>query len=170
MKIQDIFKLNLKTRGGVKLFHRIMNRYGIPKEDNVELKQNVEIASSCGGSSSNFPYRISYFKVNIVYWADIAERIVQYYPIIATVVGEVDGKIYIFDINLYDSNLLRDVYVFCVINWDITTPQETINLNKILKSFEGSPVIDYIEEITQEEYNNLRNQVETKRYFKNRYR
>lgn len=48
MKIQDIFNLP-KNKGGAKLFQRIMNRYGIPKEDSVELKNNVDNSSSGGG-------------------------------------------------------------------------------------------------------------------------
>ena len=51
-KLKDIFTLNLNTRGGAKLFQRIMNRYGIPKEDSKELKNNVDNSSSGGGSSS----------------------------------------------------------------------------------------------------------------------
>ena len=48
MKIQDIFNLP-QNRGGAKLFQRIMNRYGIPKEDSKELKNNVDNSSSGGG-------------------------------------------------------------------------------------------------------------------------
>ena len=155
MKIQDIFKLNLKTRGGVKLFHRIMNRYGIPKEDNVKLKQNVEIASSCGGSSTNFPYRITYFKVNNTNWASLADFISIYYPIIATVNLD-NGK---GEKHLVDRSILNDVRIFTVIDWDIVTPEYSINLDFVFKALEGSPEVDYVEEITQEEYNNIKNQL-----------
>lgn len=57
MKIQDIFNLP-KNRGGAKLFQRIMNRYGIPKEDSKELKNNVDNSSSGGGGG------ILYLKYN----------------------------------------------------------------------------------------------------------
>ena len=40
MKIQDIFKLP-NNKGKAKLFQRIMNRYGIPKEDSKELKKKI---------------------------------------------------------------------------------------------------------------------------------
>lgn len=57
MKIQDIFNLP-KNRGGAKLFQRIMNRYGIPKEDSKELKNNIDNSSSGGGS------KMEYYKLN----------------------------------------------------------------------------------------------------------
>lgn len=53
MKIQDIFNLP-NNRGGAKLFQRIMNRYGIPKEDSKELKNNIDNSSSGGGSSGEY--------------------------------------------------------------------------------------------------------------------
>lgn len=53
MKIQDIFNLP-KNRGGAKLFQKIMNRYGIPKEDSKELKNNIDNSSSGGGSSGEY--------------------------------------------------------------------------------------------------------------------
>lgn len=134
-----------------------MNKYNVPKEEHKDIRKGIKDKDN--NSSSNFSFKISYFKVNRTYWADIAEQIVIYYPIIATVAAEVDNKIYIFDINLYDSNNVTSVVLFCVVHWDITTPQETINLNKILKSFEGSGIENYIEEITEEEYNYIKNQV-----------
>ena len=132
-----------------------MNRYGIPKEDNVELKQNVEIASSCGGSSSNLPYRISYFKVNNTNWLSLADAISVYYPIIVTI----NQNNVIAEIHLVDRSMLNDVRIFTVIDWDIVAPEYTINLDFVFKSFEGKPEVDYIEEITQEEYNSLRSQL-----------
>ena len=60
MKIQDIFNLP-KNRGGYKLFNRIMNRYGIPKDYAKELKKNIDNSSSGGGSSSD----IEYYTLNI---------------------------------------------------------------------------------------------------------
>ena len=69
MKIQDIFNLP-KNRGGYKLFNRIMNRYGIPKDDAKEIKKNIDNSSSGGGSSSDIEYYT--FNINNVpeSWAD----------------------------------------------------------------------------------------------------
>ena len=79
MKIQDIFNLP-KNRGGAKLFNRIMNRYGIPKEDSKELKNNIDNSSSGGGSNDIEYY---YKSVNMT---DDAKALIKYlagtFPII----------------------------------------------------------------------------------------
>ena len=78
-----------------------------------------------------------------------------YYPIIVTInEGGVIGEMH-----LLDSAMLKNVLLFAVIDWDIVTPEYTINLEFVFKSFEGHPEVDYVEEITQEEYNNLRSQL-----------
>lgn len=58
MKIQDIFNLP-KNRGGAKLFQRIMNRYGIPKEDSKELKNNIDNSSSGGRNDIRYRFLIT---------------------------------------------------------------------------------------------------------------
>lgn len=64
MKIQDIFNLQ-KNRGGAKLFDRIMNRYGIPKEDSKELKNNIDNSSSGGGENTG-KIEYLYIKLNSI--------------------------------------------------------------------------------------------------------
>lgn len=59
MKIQDIFKLP-NTKGKDKLLNRIMNRYGISKEDSKELKTNIDNFSSRVEGSN-----IEYFAYNL---------------------------------------------------------------------------------------------------------
>ena len=80
MKIQDIFNLP-KNRGGAKLFNRIMNRYGIPKEDSKELKNNIDNSSSGGGGE------ILYLKYNgeRYYMYVINNPMSKAFPIIAGV-------------------------------------------------------------------------------------
>lgn len=51
MKIQDIFKLNLSTRGGVTLFDKIANRYNLIKSERKELTNNLK-----SSDSSNYIY------------------------------------------------------------------------------------------------------------------
>lgn len=63
MKIQDIFNLP-KNRGGAKLFNRIMNRYGIPKEDSKELKNNIDNSSSGGGGGDGGNSDVEYWKIS----------------------------------------------------------------------------------------------------------
>lgn len=45
LKLKDIFTLDLNTRGGVKLFNKIANKYNLHKEDRKDL-MNVEVGSS----------------------------------------------------------------------------------------------------------------------------
>ena len=53
-KLKDIFTLNLNSRGGVKLFNKIANRYNLHKEDRKDL-MNVEVGSS--ESSKGFQWK-----------------------------------------------------------------------------------------------------------------
>lgn len=53
-KLKDIFTLNLNSRGGVKLFNKIANRYNLNKEDRKDL-MNVEVGSS--ESSKGFQWK-----------------------------------------------------------------------------------------------------------------
>lgn len=53
-KLKDIFTLNLNSRGGVKLFNKIANKYNLNKEDRKDL-MNVEVGSSEG--SNGFQYK-----------------------------------------------------------------------------------------------------------------
>lgn len=55
-KLKDIFTLNLNSRGGVKLFNKIANRYNLNKEDRKDL-MNVEVGSS--ESTKGFQYKSS---------------------------------------------------------------------------------------------------------------
>lgn len=57
MKIQDIFKLNLNDRGGVKLFNKIMGRYNISKADSKELINEVQNSSSGDGGVKEYYYK-----------------------------------------------------------------------------------------------------------------
>lgn len=52
-KLKDIFTLNLNTRGGVKLFNKIANKYNLHKEDRKDL-MNLEVGSS--STTSNVKY------------------------------------------------------------------------------------------------------------------
>lgn len=67
-KLKDIFTLNLNSRGGVKLFNKIANRYNLNKEDRKDL-MNVEV----GGKENEyyvFTYQElykDYFNGNVQY-------------------------------------------------------------------------------------------------------
>lgn len=53
MKLKDVFNLNLNTRGGVKLFDKIANKYNLIKSDRKNL---VEVVNKGEGSSSDMEY------------------------------------------------------------------------------------------------------------------
>lgn len=55
-KLKDIFTLNLNTRGGVKLFNKIANKYNLHKEDRKDL-MNLEVGSS--EDAKGFEYKSS---------------------------------------------------------------------------------------------------------------
>ena len=59
MKLNDVFKLNLQSKGGAKLFDKIMNRYGIPKDEGNTFKESVEVVSS----GSNDSGKIDYYRI-----------------------------------------------------------------------------------------------------------
>lgn len=42
MKLKDIFKLDLKNKGQIKLFKNTINKYGIPTKEIKEIKRIKE--------------------------------------------------------------------------------------------------------------------------------
>ena len=60
-KLKDIFTLNLNSRGGVKLFNKIANKYNLRKEDRKDL-MNVEVGSSNVDDSDKYIWYKTYFK------------------------------------------------------------------------------------------------------------
>lgn len=95
MKIQDIFKLNLANRGGVKLFNRIMGRYNIPKEDNKQLIKEVRNSSEGGGDKEY------YYK-----WKDGADKFSELFNLIGKI-GRVKnimngGRLFYNLVGIYD--------------------------------------------------------------------
>ena len=60
MKLSDIFKLDLNTGGGNKLFARIMNKYNVHKKEYENVKQEMNSFSGGGDSDDS----AEYYKVN----------------------------------------------------------------------------------------------------------
>lgn len=56
MKLNDIFKLDMKSKGGNKLFDRIMNRYGIPKSEYTKIKESLNNQSGGGERFTDYYY------------------------------------------------------------------------------------------------------------------
>ena len=42
MKLKDVFKLDLKNKGQIKLFKNTINKYGIPTKEIKEIKENIK--------------------------------------------------------------------------------------------------------------------------------
>ena len=78
-KLKDIFTLNLNSRGGVKLFNKIANRYNLNKEDRKDL-MNVEVGSSNVDDSDKYTWYKTYFKfLN----PETGKELIVYPPLIA---------------------------------------------------------------------------------------
>lgn len=54
LKLKDIFNIDISSKGGVKLFNKIANKYNLRKEDRKDL-MNVEVG---GGSEKTYYYKI----------------------------------------------------------------------------------------------------------------
>ena len=70
-----------------------MNRYGIPKEDSKELKNNIDNSSSGGGSSSGEYYLVDEDLIN-TYLPEIGNNYIVIYILCATVktIIKVEGE------------------------------------------------------------------------------
>lgn len=49
MKLSDIFSLNLNSKGGAKLYRKIMGKYNIPKQDSKQLVKEIRNSSEGEG-------------------------------------------------------------------------------------------------------------------------
>lgn len=57
MKLSDIFNIDLSTRGGVKLYRKIMGKYNIPKQDSKQLVKKIRNSSE-GGGVKEYYYKV----------------------------------------------------------------------------------------------------------------
>lgn len=157
MKIQDIFNLP-KNKGGAKLFKRIMNRYGIPKEDSKELKNNVDNSSS-GGSS-----KVEYWGISDRYnsggYLDVLIHMVGGY---IKGIRDESGNVEIVNvytvINHYENNnslYFRNIKAF-TFSPSFTKYEKYNTFNDVLKivNEQGSNLYDLVYPITEEEFYNL---------------
>jgi len=121
-KLKDIFILNLNSRGGVKLFNKIANRYNLHKEDRKDL-MNLEVGSS---TTSNIKY-YSFDYIKNEFENDGIR-------ILSTIVNSVKGQYYrngiyysILPTNIHNDSVDYpfDRVVKCAIDWNV----EFINYN-----------------------------------------
>ena len=57
MKLKDIFDIDLSTRGGIKLYRKIMGKYNIPKQDSKQLVKEIRNSSE-GGGVKEYYYKV----------------------------------------------------------------------------------------------------------------
>lgn len=127
-----------------------MNRYGIPKEDNVELKQNIEIASS----GSSIKYIPKYYSIEKDASEEIIGFISQYCSTIKCVY---DRNIFINPVSFVnDSSLTFIGFSFNPIYTEIFGDIKYINSIEEICAFMGSEETDLlfqsIKRITEEEF------------------
>ena len=177
MKLKDIFNIDLSTRGGVKLYRKIMGKYNIPKQNSKQLVKEIRNSSEGGGDT------LYYYK-----WKDGASKFSELFDLIGNI-GRVkniinNGRLlynlkeqYIAE-DLDNISLIRNSNAFCIFgeetpitntNTDyIIIPKgnliDKINALNILYPSEDASqiiplVIDYVNnnltEITKEEYESM---------------
>lgn len=59
LKLKDIFNIDISSKGGSKLYKKIMRKYNIPLKDVKEVKQEIVECSSSGGEGvKEYYYRV----------------------------------------------------------------------------------------------------------------
>lgn len=177
MKLKDIFNIDLSTRGGVKLYRKIMGKYNIPKQDSKQLVKEIRNSSEGGGAKEY------YYK-----WKENADRFGELFDLIG-IIGRVkniinNGRLlynlreqYIAE-DLDNKSLMRNNVAFCIFGEEtpitntnddyIIIPKGNLidkvnSLSVIYPSEDTSQiiplVIDYVNnnliEITKEEYESM---------------
>lgn len=89
LKLKDIFNIDIPSKGGVKLYKKIMRKYNIPLKDVKEVKQEIEEIGiekpdiekpNTGGSNKEEYLYVSV--TNFGYWSkvfEVKEAVITYY-------------------------------------------------------------------------------------------
>lgn len=177
MKLKDIFNIDLSTRGGAKLYRKIMGKYNIPKQDSKQLVKEIRNSSEGGGDT------LYYYK-----WKDGADKFNELLVAIGNIliikniinVGCLLYKMigYYTGEELSNMELIRDSDAFCIFgeettifgfgNNPVTIPKgnliDKVNALRVIYPSEDASqiiplVIDYVNnnltEITKEEYESM---------------
>lgn len=177
MKLKDIFSLNLNSKGGAKLYRKIMGKYNIPKQDSKQLVKEIRNSSEGGGVKEY------YYK-----WKDGADKLNELFELIG-IVGRVKniiviGRLTYNMVGAYNGDdfdnkeLMRNSDAFCIFGEEtpivflddnyLTIPKGNIidKLNALIDMYPQEDVsqaipllIDYVNnnliEITKEEYESM---------------
>lgn len=163
-KLKDIFSLNLNSKGGAKLYRKIMGKYNIPLKDAKELRQKI-VESSQGNDSAEKEGDLIYYKSN--------EGVrLNLYPIKDSItqiaVGKVESQ---NNLSVSDKNAFVDIsqieiyedgsMVFTATNGAgfniMSYPAFIYKVGSDLKTAEDIIGSDAITKTTKEEYDNIFN-------------
>lgn len=161
MKLSDIFKLDLNTGGGNKLFARIMNKYNVPKKEYENVKQEMNSFSGGGDSGSS---DVEYWKFNHFLNTNDADT---YAVTVASTIKGVNGNNMISIITLYLQNNYRETgnplelntisaFSYLPVSLDGTLRSFTDFANFILEN-ENINILERVTPITKEEFYDLNN-------------
>ena len=125
-----------------------MNRYGIPKEDNVELKQNVE---NCSSSGSSIKHVTKYYSIK----QDLPDELKELIYYGSTVKVKYGSAFYINPtMFVQDSSLTLVGFSFNPLYTEITETNMYIDSIEELFIIMGVSelILPYIQRITEEEF------------------
>ena len=159
MKIQDIFKLDLNTGGGNKLFARIMNKYNVPKKEYEKVKENIGKSSSGGGGQLEYLYiKLNSIGINMANnTIDAGYKIVQViasHSIFDPIAGGYRTMVSKYNA-LTLSNIVK-IYTLTFLGIKLLKINEDgCDSTSLAAIVEKYPNWSVCEEITEEEYNSL---------------
>lgn len=179
LKLKDIFNIDISSKGGSKLYKKIMRKYNIPLKDVKEVKQEI---AECSSSNNELLY---YYK-----WKDDADKFNEVVNLLGSILRikniVIEGQL-LYSINDYYTGedllnrlLMQNSDAFCIFGEEtpiMTSSRDIVVIprgnainksNKIIEIYPGdsfeaqqmfSIIVDFINnnltEITKEEYESL---------------
>lgn len=181
LKLKDIFNIDISSKGGGKLYKKIMRKYNIPLKDVKEVKQEiVECSSGSGEGVKEYYYKVigdGEMLPIFTGFIGIIHCITHIEENLYIKVHNVAGNYYK---GLYDTDFLKNIIAFAItenattiysVSQDLGSPTSNIisipkgNVNEKLKNLAESVSAPYEEvkslfdatcqEITKEEYESM---------------
>lgn len=111
MKFRDVFKLDLKNKGQIKLFKNTINKYGIPTKEIKEIKENIktDLIINPNKNLDNYIFR---YRINNGDWIEVPlkEYVNDYGDINISINGfptDIDNQILEFSIFNNNNNIIN---------------------------------------------------------------
>lgn len=155
MKLKDIFNIDLSTRGGAKLYRKIMGKYNIPKQDSKQLVKEIRNSSEGGGSS-----KVKYYNCIDETARGVAASLIEQGFLAYINCYTYDSNNNPIDTYICNNNILKDITGKFAIKHIVFQPISIVAENNriVLNSFEeaisllGGDYIEHFKEITEEEF------------------